>query len=243
MLGGLGKVTDDDMAPSLTSEPQLLMNTRLILSLILATIALPAVGQEAPELQRLRGNYDSAVQRAVRPLTDAYAKELARLRDTYMRSNRLNDAVQVDEEIKLVTQKLGSMVGAAPSTTGHRSVVLETKATIPANSAGGFKIGAVRQGDVITLQYVEGLWKGHGGIASDNPDDQLKDDESRLAIARGPVKDKPGDVIAIVPGDTTKKAYSFTFPTTREDVVLRIHKNSDNKKNPGSVVYQVTLMR
>ena len=219
------------------------MNLCLIVPALLAMAVLTANGQEAAELQRLRANYDSAVQRAVRPLGEAYAKELARLRDTYMRSNRLNDAVQVDEEIKLVTQKLGTMAGAAPSTTGHRSVVMEAKATIPANSPGGFKIGAIRQGDVITLQYVEGMWKGHGSIATDNPDDQLKDDESRLVIARGPAKDKPGDVIAIVPGDTAKKAFSFTFPTTREEVVLRIHKNSDNKKNPGSVVYAVKVLR
>lgn len=131
------------------------MNTRSLLPLILAlAAALPAVGQEAAELQRLRGNYDAAVQRAVRPVAEAYAKELTRLRDTFMRSNRLQDAVQLDAEIKLVTQKLGSMAGAAPSTTGNRSVVLEAKATIVANSVEGFKIGAVRQGDVMTLQYV-----------------------------------------------------------------------------------------
>ena len=219
------------------------MRGRLACFIVLAATPVPGFGQQAVELQRVRGNYDSAVQRAVRPIAEAYSKELSRLRETYMRANRLTDAVQVDDELKAVSQKLATMAGAAPSTTGHRSVVLDTRAIIPANTAEGFKIGSVRQGDVITLQYVEGLWKAHGNIPTENPDGPIKNDDDRLCIARGPARGKPGDVLAIVPAGTAINPFTFTVPTTRDDVVLRIHKNSDDRKNPGAVTYQVRILR
>ncbi|HEY3898418.1 MAG TPA: hypothetical protein VGM54_07385 [Chthoniobacter sp.] len=221
---------------------------KAIFSLFLALYCLHAVvlaeGADPAELQQLRKTYDDAVQRAVRPVSQAYLLELNRLRDTLARSGRAADSKQVDAEVALITQKLDAMAGAAPSTIGHRTVVLDSRATIPANSAGGYSLGAVRQGDVITLQYVSGLWKGHGGIASDNPDElNGKNDESRLVIARGANKGAPGEIIVMVPPRTAKTAFSFTFPTSREEVVLRIHKNSENPKNPGSVVYQVQVSR
>ena len=127
---------------------------------------------------------------------------------------------------------------------GQRQVVLDTKATIPANSPGGFKLGAVKQGDIITLQYLDGKWKGHGHLATENPDTTTdSEDESRLVIARGPKGNKPGDVIVVVPRDTAAKAWSYTVATSREDIVLRINKNSEQKDNPGSVVYKVTITR
>lgn len=133
---------------------------------------------------------------------------------------------------------------AAKSAGAERAVILETSATIPANSLGGFKIGAVKQGDIITLQYVEGTWKGHGHSPTENPDTTNdSDDESRLVIARGPKGKKAGDVIVMVPRDTVVKPYAYTVATTRDDVVLRINKNSDNKDNPGKVVYKVTVTR
>jgi len=136
------------------------------------------------------------------------------------------------------------LVPAPGSAVGQRTVILDTKATIPANSAAGFKLGAVKQGDIITLQYIDGKWKGHGHIPTENPDTTTdSEDESRLVIARPPKGKKPGDVIVVVPRETTTKPFVYTVATTRDDVILRINKNSDNKDNPGSVVYQVTITR
>lgn len=127
---------------------------------------------------------------------------------------------------------------------GDKKVILETKATIAANSPAGFKLGPVKQGDVITLVYLEGKWKGHGHIPTENPDTTMdSDDESRLVIARGPKGNKPGDVIVVVARETTVKPFVYTVATSRDDLVLRINKNSDNKNNPGSVVYRVTITR
>jgi len=136
---------------------------------------------------------------------------------------------------------LNLSVPAAPP----RSVVIDSRVTIPANSPDGYRLPPLRQGDVITLQYVDGLWKGSGHIPTENPDKPNLEhgDQSRLVIARGATKGKPGVVLAMVPPETTVKPFTYIVQTTRADVILRIHKNSDNERNPGSVTYYVTITR
>lgn len=139
---------------------------------------------------------------------------------------------------------LAAVVSPSLGALGEKKVILEAKAKIGANSPAGFKLGPVKQGDVITLVYVEGKWKGHGHIPMENPDTTTdSEDESRLVIAHGPKGTKPGDVIVVVARETTVKPFVYTVATTRDDLVLRINKNSDNKDNPGSVTYQVTITR
>jgi hypothetical protein len=221
----------------------------LLFAAVASLLAFAAFAQEVSQFERLRASYTAAVNRAVKPVTESYLKELTALRDTYMRSSRLKEAVQVDEEIKLVSQKLAAMspvpaLAAAPSPGGGKAVMREDKATIPANDPDGYKLGDLRQGDIITLQYVDGVWKDHGGIATENPDTQTaKDPASALVIARGSAKGKPGDVLTVVPGGTANKPFSYTVQTTRSDLVLRINKNSENPKNPGKVSYHVKVTR
>jgi hypothetical protein len=57
-----------------------------------------------------------------------------------------------------------------PTVPGHGAVLLDARATIPANSADGYHLGPVRQGDLVTLQYAQGLWKALGHLATENPD-------------------------------------------------------------------------
>jgi len=221
--------------------------------------------EEPLEFQRLQGAYNSAVQRALRPLTQSYIQELSRLRDTYLAPNRAAEAQQVESEIKLMTDKIVAMDKTAPApavqraveevrvanstsnTDNRRTLVSDSRAKIPANSPDGYPLGALRKGDVVTLQYIEGVWKAHGHIASDNPDVVVEErnhqDESRLVIARASTNGKPGTVIALVPPLTTKTPFTFPVPEDRNDLVLRIHKNSENKGNPGAVTYSVKIMR
>ena len=217
----------------------------------LLALNFSALAQQPTDLQRLRDSYE----KAVRPITESYLKELVRLHVCYVQGGRRAEALEIETEIKLVKDKLAATEEPAPgapsrSTTdptvpGHGAVLLDARATIPANSADGYHLGAVRQGDVVTLQYVEGLWKALGHLATENPDAPTLEhgDESRLVIAHAPVNGKPGNVIIMVPPGTITKPFTFTIPTTREDIILRIHKNSDNPKNPGSVVYQVKITR
>ena len=104
----------------------------------------------------------------------------------------------------------------------------------------------VKRGDSITLQYIDGKWKSQGGIPSESPDRLAATygDNDRLVIARAmDDKGKPGEVIKVVPAETATQPFTFVFPTSRDDVVLRINANSDRKENPGTVTYKVKLVR
>jgi hypothetical protein len=236
---------------------------RIFVVLLLALSGLVGA-EEALEFQRLQSSYQSAVQRAERPLTQAYIQELSRLRDTYLAANRAAEAQKVETEIKLMTDKIVAMDNAAkaasqaaapdlrtaPTTmesSEKRVVVSDARVKVPANSPDGYPLGALRKGDVVTLQYIEGLWKAHGHLATDNPDvvreERNHQDESRLVIARASSKGKAGSVIALVPPLTTKTPFTFRVPEDRSDLVLRIHKNSEDKGNPGEVTYQLKITR
>jgi hypothetical protein len=148
----------------------------ILLACSLVALSLSVLAQQATDLQRLRDSYE----KAIRPSTESYLKELVRLRDGYMSGGRRAEALEIEGEIKLVKEKLAEMEGTTPSavhrntagpiTPGHNAVVLDARATIAANSPDGYHLGAVRQGDVVTLQYVEGLWKALGHLATENPD-------------------------------------------------------------------------
>lgn len=207
---------------------------------------------EPPEMVRLRTSYEAAVARSVRPLTETYIAELMKVQDSYTKAGKLDEAVAIANEVKVMKQRLGvfeapqaspSSPAAPPVTAAPAGQAL--RVTIPANDPNGYRIGAVKRGDTITLQYVEGMWKDHGGIATANPDEAKIDggEENRLVIARGSVNGAPGDLIKLVPAETRKKAFVYVFQTSRDDVVLRINTNSDRKQNPGAVTYTMTLKR
>lgn len=195
------------------------------------------------ELTKLRFTYDSAVERAVRPLTETYLKELEKIKTSYIQAGKLEEALRVETEMRVVITKLTAM-GAISTSAAGTQIVIDARVTIPPNDPNGYRIGPIRRGDRIMLQYVQGNWKSHGRIATTNPD-SLKDENhpDRLVIARAADKGNPGDVIALVPSQTIEKPYMFVAPTTRDDVVLRIHQNSIRKENPGSVIYHLKIVR
>lgn len=129
----------------------------------------------------------------------------------------------------------------------HRTVVSDAEVKVPANSPDGYPLGALHKGDVISLQYVSGQWKAHGHVASDNPDvvqeERGHQNESRLVIARRSSSGHASSVIALVPPLTTRTPFKFTVPEDRDDLVLRINKNSENTGNPGAVTYHLIVTR
>jgi len=205
------------------------------------------------KLRKLRAAYEPAVKKivdeAARRKDVARGKHFANLEALQKRlttNGDLDEALLVKKEKDQFAVEMAEAAGVAVAKpAGQESVVLEAQATIAASSPDGFHLGAVRQGDVITLQYEKGLWKAVGRIATENPDaSELEHgDVSRLVIAHAPVNGKPGDVIVMVPPGTVLKPFTFTVPATADDLVLRIHKNSDNYQNPGSVVYHVKIVR
>jgi hypothetical protein len=121
---------------------------------LLALIASPAVCQEPAELQRLRLAYDAAAQRALKPVTETYLQELKRLKDSFARAGKLDEAVKVDAEVQAITTKLAAMgVAVAPVGAGAgQTTVLNARATIAPTSPDAYKLAPVRKGDVISLK-------------------------------------------------------------------------------------------
>lgn len=205
-----------------------------------------APGAEPQDLQALRGSYQAAVSRTMKPLHETYLAELKKLRDQYTRNAKLDEANAVQAEITIITGKLNAMASGADPDPGQQSKMLDAVAVIPAAAPGGYKLPPLRRGDTITLSYISGLWKCDGNIASENPDAEETDrgDRTRLVLAEGPTgANVPGDIIKLVPPGTKNKPFTYVVQTTRDDVVLRIHSGSENPKSPGSVTYSVKISR
>ena len=204
-------------------------------------------------LAKLRAAYEPALKKivdeAARRKDAARARHLANLdalQKRFTTSVELDEALLVRKEKDQFAVEMAEAADAAVAKPpSPESVAFDAQATIAAGSPDGYHLGALRKGDMITLQYEKGLWKAYGHIPTDNPDAAVlgHEDQSRLVIAHAPVNAKPGDVIVIVPGETASKPFTFTVPAAADDFVLRINKNSDNPKNPGSVVYHLKIAR
>ena len=216
--------------------------------------AAGAQGVIPPEMERLRSSYETARLKATRPLDEKYLGELLKLQDSYTRAAKLEQAVIVANEVKRLRAHLGMPqdqavppLAPAPLALGGSGKVVAAQGaevTIPANSPNGLRLGSVKRGDSITLQYVSGVWKAHGGIATENPDAAKTKDDDRLVIAESADENgEPGRIIWMVPADTAIQPITYSFQSTREDVVQRIHSNSQRKENPGHVTYMVKLVR
>ena len=225
----------------------------VILCIATAASPLDLRAQEVvtPEMEQLRTAYENAREKATRPIDERYLAELIKLQDTYTRAAKLEQAVAAANEVKRMKERLGIAdstsapvlsVTAPPSQASGEDVVI----SIPANDANGYRLGAVKRGDSIVLQYSGGLWKSMGGIATENPDNPKATygDNDRLVIAEAmDAKKQPGDIIKLVPPDTVTKPFTYLFQTSRDDVVLRIHSNSSRSENPGAVSYKVRIIR
>lgn len=83
----------------------------------------------APELARLKTSYQSAVTKAVTPLTTAYRKELEKLMDTFTRAGKLDQALQVKKELATLdsvslakSEQDSDTKGIAPTTAPVTSI-------------------------------------------------------------------------------------------------------------------------
>jgi len=230
--------------------------TILLLALAFSLQSLPLLSQTvAPaEFDRLRTSYEGARERAVRPIDEKYLTELSKLQDSYTKAAKLEDAVLVANEIKRMKERLGTpavpgapvLVAPAAPAAALGGSGQEVMVNIVSNDPNGYRLGGVKRGDTITLQYVSGKWKGKGVIASENPDDPKASygEEDRLVIAEAAdANGKEGKVIKVVPPETATKAFVYVLQTSRNDVVLRINVGSERKENPGYVTYKMKLVR
>ncbi len=101
------------------------MSPFVFLLMVLAA-ALHAV--DTPEFDRLHTSYKTAIEKATKPLTQAYLEELEKLRDVYTRAAKLEAANKVQAEIDSIYQSIAfantakklpaaAQIPAAPGTT------------------------------------------------------------------------------------------------------------------------------
>lgn len=219
------------------------MKTNITLFFVFVFLSLIGA-QEPDEFTKLQHAYDAAVDRAVRPLTETYLRELEKLKVASTQAADLDKAVRIDKEIQIVLDRLEALK-ADRAHVVKDVVVKDVDVAVPANTPNGYAIGPVQKGDRILLQYVTGTWKGNGTIASSNPDIiVVENHDDSLAIARAARKQEvPGKVLTTVSGPTTDKPFVFIVPDTRDDLVLRINHDSTRMRNPGSVTYHLKVIR
>jgi hypothetical protein len=222
------------------------MKRTLILIALMFSPAAPLFGADTPDFDRLRESYKTAMEKATKPINQTYLAELAKIRDNYTRAAKLDAANKVQAEIDAITTEIGLKPAGNPSPPAVTPSAPETPVAIPANNVNGYKIGPLKKGNVITLSYVSGKWKNDGKLASDNPDADFTErgETTRLVIASGRYKTKPGPVLVMVPPGTAAKPFSYTRLEDVENVVLRINEDSDDyETNPGAVTYKLSISR
>ena len=213
--------------------------------LLLAYATLKSHAADTPEFDRLKESYKAAMEKATKPINQTYLTELTKIRDAYTRAANLEAANKVDAEIKLVSSDFGiSAAGTAPPQTVVQAQGEEITAVVPANDVNGYKIGPLKKGSVITLSYMSGRWKDHGKLPTDSPDADFTEmgEATRMVIAYGRYKTKPGPTLTKVPAGTAKTPFSYTLSEDVDNVVLRINKDdNDYETNPGSVTYKLKV--
>jgi hypothetical protein len=112
---------------------------------------------------------------------------------------------------------------------------------IPANSPEGYSLGVIRKGTKITFEYVSGLWKSWGHVATANPDEENPPGglNCRLAIAVPGTNGAIGTVVATIPARTHYTPFVFEAGEDYPSLLLRI--NSPTFNGPGKVVYSLEI--
>lgn len=215
------------------------------ITILMLSVTAPLQGADTPEFDRLRDSYKAAMEKATKPINQTYLAELVKLRDMYARAAKLDAANKVQAELDAIAGETGGPnAGKLVPQPTISSNGPETPVAIPANDVNGFKIGPLKKGDTITLSYVTGKWKNDGVLPSDNPDAQFTErgDLTRLVIANGRYKTKPGPVLVMVPPGTATTPFSYTLQDDVDNVVLRINEDSsDYETNPGVVTYKLKI--
>jgi hypothetical protein len=68
---------------------------------------MPVHGADTREFDRLQSGYKDALDRAIKPLTQTYIRELERMRDAFTREAKFDAANKVQAEIDAVRQSTG----------------------------------------------------------------------------------------------------------------------------------------
>jgi len=211
-----------------------------LLTLLLVGALLGSVSAGDPDLASLKTKFQTAIERTTDPIKRVYVEELKKLRDDRLSRKMLVEANEIDAELSAYEDTRAPI--AQPS-TAPATLTKSARIKVAANDPNGYRIGPVKAGDSLTVQYREGVWKSWGLYATISPDDvPAESDKCKTVIAKACPKDgPPGEVLTVVPGLTAKTPFVYTF-TEDCDAVIRI-ADAINPKAPGIVMYSISLKR
>lgn len=160
------------------------------------------------------------------------------------------DGFRDPQTVKVVVNESGStMVVKGTPVQGQSRLICTAKPEIPsspiviqANKKVGFMIGSIPAGSSLVFQYVDGVWKGWGMAATENPDSpkQERGETCRLALFEK-VNGKE-ILVSVIPAGTKNKPFVFNSPRRLTEAYVRINDGDGQfANNPGNVRYSIFI--
>jgi hypothetical protein len=202
-----------------------------ILGLIVLVAGCALAAEEPKELEAARAAYRQSVERATQPLKTKYLSDLGRLRETYTRAGKLNEALAVENEVRSLTGQSALPMAAVTSEAASKQTI-----TISSREANGTALGPAKKGQRLRVQYVDGEWTTSGGAP-------VSPDSAPHAFAKVAVVGVVGgkeEVIMMLPNGTKQRPFTDDFKKDYDQVYLRVNDHTKDD-NTGDVTYKATI--
>ena len=198
-----------------------------LLCILLLTATLRADDAQLPaEAQRVMKEYDAAVEVAKKRLV----AQLQAVMQSETTRGHLDAALAV-------RRKIAELAPGAPAPLAGDAGGAEGQVySIDAHDNKGTVLGPAKKGQRIRIQYVEGMWVVSGG--SQRSPEEPTHPISQVVIVG--MTAAGGEVVAVVPGGTKKRAFSESFKKDYTEVRLRCNDGTRDD-NSGAVKYKASI--
>lgn len=222
------------------------MNAILPLSLA-SLLVLPLRAQESQK-DPLPSDARQVVEiydREVQSLRGKAINRLKSLQDAHTKSGDLEAATAVKNLTALYEAESKKSPGpnaeeaTEPGANETKEERLVGLGKVVVNAKAAHRIGDLRKGERITIQYVEGKWAMSGADA--DPRNWTSPDDHQGGLGLGVYgTDGSGKVVHIVdvPAGTKKRAFKVSFQADYQDVVIRMN-DTVLGDNAGFAIYNV----
>lgn len=210
------------------------MKTLIVLSLLFCS-ACAGVAQTLPDsAQRVLQQFE-AEQAAARKKA---ALQLETAKQFEMRRGNLDGANAIQAKM---TELTGGVPVAPLGTATAPAKPIVKQVQSKANAKYGGEIGAVKAGQSIKIQYVEGRWAMSGGN-SDPKTWSNPDESSYVGDQAGLYAVESGEIVSLadIPVGTKRRPFRYRFEKDYAQVIIRI-RDTVPGDNPGAAIYEVTL--
>jgi hypothetical protein len=99
----------------------------------------------------------------------------------------------------------------------------------------GYKIGRLKAGDVVKIQYVSGIWRAYGGWREESPDN-ANTDQHKLAFV---LSTNQGETIITTPQNTKSEPFEYTIIESGNYYIRMNDPAADS--NSGVVQYRIEV--